>query len=348
MWIALGLIVAAACAALLVVARSSEPATPLTLGTYKYGACVECSPELGPSGIDAYARWLGTNRLLYAEDNLGDTYWEFFEKGWPDSFRQWSAWKAQNPARRLVLAVPFFVKEQAGSNPDRIAACARGEYDAHYAAMARNLREAGLDDSILRIGWEAQGDWATWSYRNNPADWRACWRHIAEAAKREAPTLRTNWNVGDDIGGTRTDMRDSVAIAGFDAFYPGNDVVDEIGIDTYETPHVKDYGVFFNNDIGNLGWFAQQAKRLGKPLSFPEWGLWDSQKLDRPDGSRDDPTYIERMYAWMTDPSNNVAWAAYFDVNPDSSSYHQLQSDWQSGTVFPRASARFRQLFGAS
>lgn len=316
------------------------------LGTYKYGACVECPAGLGPDGVDAYDRWLDSSRLLYAEDNLGDTYWDFFEKGWPDSFRQWGVWKAQNPARRLVLAVPFYVKDEPGSDRDRIAACARGDYNAHYAAMARNLAAAGLGDSILRIAWEAQGDWAPWSYRNDPTNWRACWRNVASSAKQVTPTLRTNWNVGDDIGGTRSDMRDSVAIAGFDAFYPGSDVVDEIGIDTYATPPITDYATFFGDEVGNLGWFVQQANRLGKPLSFPEWGLWDSRQLDRPDGSRDDPVYIQRMYTWMTDPDHRVAWAAYFDVNADVNAYHQLQPDWQEGTVFPRASQRFRELFG--
>jgi hypothetical protein len=345
--IAAGLVVAAVCATLLAAAGSPAPPTNLVLGTYKFGACVECNPGTGPDGVDAYARWLGSDRLVYAEDNVGDTYWEYFETGWPDSFRQWSDWRTKDPSRRLVLAVPLFVSEEPSSNREKIAACARGDYDAHYAALSRNLRAANLGDSILRIGWEAHANWQPWSYRNNPTDWRACWRRIASTVKREVPTLRANWNVGDDVGGTRTYMRDSVAIAGFDAFYPGNDVVDEIGIDTYDTPRIKNYSAFFNDDVGNLGWFVLQAKRLGKPLSFPEWGLWDSQALDRSDGSGDDPDFIARMYAWMTDPDHHVAWAAYFDANVDATANHQLQPDWQDGTRFPRASEQFRQLFGA-
>jgi hypothetical protein len=301
---------------------------------------------LGPAGVDSYARWLGTDRVVYAQDNLGDTYWEYFEHGWPDSFRQWAVWKSVRPERRLVLAVPLYVAAEPGSDHDRIATCANGGYDEHYRAMARNLRLAGLGDSTLRIAWEAHGTWAPHSYRNNVRDWRACWRRVAMTVKAETPTLRTNWNVGDDVGGTRTDMRDSVAIAGFDNFYPGNDVVDEIGIDSYATPQIVDYSTFFNDDVGNLGWFVQLATDLDKPLSFPEWGLWDSRNLDRADGSRDDPTYVEQMHAFMSEPGNRVAWASYFDVNVNATTHHQLQPYWNGGTVFPASSSRFRELFG--
>ena len=54
------------------------------------------------------------------------------------------------------------------------------------------------------------------------------------------------------------------------------------------------------------------------------------------------------MHAWMTDPANNVAWAAYFDINVNGTVMHQLQPDWEEGTVFPQASARFRALFGSA
>lgn len=329
---------------------------PLILGGYKFGACLgeECPPDIGPPGVDSYARWLDSDRVLYGEDNVGDTYWDLFEQGWPDSFRQWAEWKAQQPGRRLVLGVPFFVEQEPDlTQPyyERIAMCARGEFDRHYTALGQNLVAAGLGDTIVRIAWESHGDWAPWSYRNNLDDWRNCWRRVALTIKAAAPDVRTNWNVGDDNGGQRTDMIDSINERGFDNFYPGDDVVDEIGIDTYNAPRVVDYDALFGDHVGELGWFARIGRERGKPLSFPEWGLWDTMALDMAEGSRDDVEYIERMHAWMTDPANNVVWACYFDINltaNDPTVAHQLQPDWDSGTVFPRASARFRELFGGS
>lgn len=324
----------------------AEPGTGhLVLGTYKFGACLDCEPRFGPAGFDAYAEWLRNPWLRYAQDNTGDSYWELFERGWPGSFMQWRAWKEAAPGRRLVLAVPLFADEAPGTNAERIAACARGEYDAHYTALATNLQAANLGDSILRIAWEANQDWGAWSYHFNPNDWRACWRRAAQAVKQVAPTLQTNWNVSADGAGA-TYMRDALDLRGFDNFYPGDDVVDEIGVDFYGAPQITDWRTVFSDEVGRLGWFVRLAKEHGKPLSVPEWGLWDNATLSWDDGSRDDAMYIEKMHGWLTDPAHGVAWASYFDVNLDNNTKHQLQPDWADGTVFPKASARFRELFG--
>jgi hypothetical protein len=298
--------------------------------------------------VDLYAEWLGSTQVLYAEDNVGDSYWEYFEQGWPDSFRQWKEWKDARSGRRIVFAVPFYVDDEPGTDGERIGACARGAYDGHYRALGENLVAAGLGDSIVRIAWESHGTWQKWSYRSNPDDWRSCWRRVAQTMKAAAPELRTNWNVGDDNGGTRPDMAASVRLRGFENYYPGDDVVDEIGIDTYDAPRITDYDSMFGDRIGSLGWFVTKSREHGKPLSFPEWGLWDSPNLDQPDGSGDDPEYIEQMHGWMTDPANNVAWATYFDINVEGKVMHQLQPDWEDGTVFPEASARFKALFGSA
>ena len=56
------------------------------------------------------------------------------------------------------------------------------------------------------------------------------------------------------------------------------------------------------------------------------------------------------MRAFISDPANNVAWHCYFDVNaPDG--HHQLSPGVgerrENVTVeFPKAAARFRELFG--
>jgi hypothetical protein len=317
----------------------------LVLGTYKFGACADCEPHFGPAGFDSYAAWLNNDQLKYAQDNTGDDYWARFEQGWIGSFEQWQKWKEAAPGRRLVLAVPFFAREEPGDDRSRIAACARGGYDGHYAALARNLEAENLGDSILRIAWEANQDWAPWSYHLNPDDWRACWRRVAQTMKAVTPTLLTNWNVSADGAGA-TYMREAVELRGFDNFYPGDDVVDEIGIDFYGAPQIRDWDLVFSDQVGTLGWFVALAKQHGKPLSVPEWGLWDNAAKDWQYGSRDDPVYIEQMFFWLTDPANGVAWASYFDVNVDAETQHQLQPRWGGGTVFPKASARFRELFG--
>ena len=85
----------------------------------------------------------------------------------------------------------------------------------------------------------------------------------------------------------------------------------------------------------------------GKPLAIPEWGLVSSENGH---GGLDNVLFIERMKAFITDPANNVAWHCYFDVNaPDH--HHQVspgvgEHGQPEKTEFPRAAARFVELFG--
>ncbi len=68
-------------------------------------------------------------------------------------------------------------------------------------------------------------------------------------------------------------------------------------------------------------------------------GVWG-----RPDGigGSDDPDYIQRMYDFITDKSNNVAYASYFEYDYPSDSdggKHSLEDS------FPNSAAKFKQLF---
>lgn len=323
----------------------------LALGVFKDGACARndaCARTNGPAGADSYAAWLGSDRVLIGQDNTGDDSggptWTYFEQGWPDSFSQWREWKAAKPGRRLALATPMFLNFEPGTNAQKITTCAQGGYDSHYRALATSLRNNNLGDTSVRIGWEAHFDGAMpWSYFNNPNDWKACWRRIAQQMKSVEPNLKMNWNMGDDGA-----MAAAVNLRGFDNFYPGDDVVDELGVDTYAVNGLtNDYNAYFGNGIGMMGWWSQLATQRNKPLTVPEWGLWDNRAKNFSGGSGDDAVYIQRMYDWMTNPANKVSWAAYFDYNVGDYPVHQLQPNWGSGTVYPNASAKFKQLFGS-
>lgn len=63
----------------------------------------------------------------------------------------------------------------------------------------------------------------------------------------------------------------------------------------------------------------------------------------RPDGigGHDNPDYIQRMYDFITDPDNNVAYAAYFeyDYTDGQGGSHSLEDS------FPNSAAKFKELF---
>jgi hypothetical protein len=97
-----------------------------------------------------------------------------------------------------------------------------------------------------------------------------------------------------------------------------------------------------------LAFWSQFARRHGKSLGIPEWGV--NNRVDRKEqhSGLDNAYFIEQMHRFITDPTNNVVFHCYFDVKaPDG--HHQL-SPGASGTEkteFPQATARFKKLFGA-
>ena len=79
--------------------------------------------------------------------------------------------------------------------------------------------------------------------------------------------------------------------------YPGDDVVDIIGMDVYaETWDAstsdpdKRFAYFLDQPFG-LKWHRDFAREHGKPISYPEWGVGT-----RPDGHGvgDDPVFMEK------------------------------------------------------
>ena len=49
-------------------------------------------------------------------------------------------------------------------------------------------------------------------------------------------------------------------------------------------------------------------------MTLPEWGLWQREDGH---GGGDNPFFIEKMHAFITDPANNIAYQGYFDVDTD-------------------------------
>ena len=151
------------------------------------------------------------------------------------------------------------------------------------------------------------------------------------------------------------------------ASYPGDDVVDYIGLDLYDVswaggtyPYPVPCDDACRLDHQKKAWASFQAPALanflkfsklhGKPLSVPEWGLIDN-KPGLPGGG-DNPYYIGRMLDFILNPDNNVAYASYFDV--DTSENNMQLSDISSDdshhskiTKAPLGAALFRSTIQA-
>ncbi|MCP2335163.1 glycoside hydrolase family 26 protein [Actinomadura rupiterrae] len=277
------------------------------------------SDSEGVQRIPAFQQWLGS------PVDVGHTYlpgvsWSDIE-GAPEVLWPWLTWKRANPEKLFVLNVPMLPRNEARlsdrSVAKQLAAGARGDYDRHFRALAAKLTSGGAGDAILAPGWEMNGNTYTSRCFPNPDAWRAYWRRIV-TAMRAVPGARFRF--------------DFTTSRGLDAIpwtrcYPGDDVVDIIGTDSYDQPAGADFDHFVTEPYG-LADQANFGAAHGKPLSFPEWGLFRNS---------DDPDFVKGMHHWIT--THRVVYQTITDYCP-----HGV---WRCGQN-PRSSATFRKLFGPS
>jgi hypothetical protein len=325
-----GLVALVVIAAIVLIARpggstdSKSQAAGVPLGVFR---------QTDSAKVAAFETWLGrpVNDVV---DFSARSNWNDIAK--PDYLlKEW-----QNTKYRLIYAVPMLPTDE-GATMD---AGATGAYDAYFTTLAEGLVKTGQPNAILRIGWEFNLSSWPWSIENEKV-YVAYFRHIV-TAMRSVPGQRfqIDWNVNNGQ-------------SAYDAqwYYPGDDVVDSIGVDAYDvTGAVYPYPAncdaacrlatqkkawaehIYGGDRG-LKYWAAFAKTHGKPMSLPEWGLWQ-----RPDGTGggDDPYYLQQMYNFITDKANNVSYQAYFEFNYGADGSHSLEES------FPASARLYRKLFG--
>ena len=295
---------------------------------------------------DLYSAWL-ERPLMMGQSHQGKDGWARVEgEGW--ALAPWSRWVNAAPNRVLNLSVVMIPAISGVS----LSQCAAGAYDAHYTALAVNLVKYKLHNSILRLGWEFDGDWMPWSSIGQPQNYAACFRRMVNAMRKvEGTQLKFDWNPNGDI--QAAEMLPA---------YPGDDFVDFVGTDLYDVswasgtfPYPANCDDACRLDRQQKAWASFQAPGLAtiltfarahhKPISIPEWGLiGNGPNLP---GGGDNPYYIRKMLEFIFDPANNVAYSSYFDVNTSENNI-QLSTLNSGGspnvTKAPVASALFLQI----
>jgi hypothetical protein len=295
----------------------TEPAeNPVPTGVYRPGTSI--------ANIEAYEAFLGMppgTTVSYVLDFMLDQpAWDQFEAGAlqktansADSSADATGWAGQLGGRTLMLGVPACV---GGTTWAREAA---GENDAHWQALGTTLVNAGLGSTVLRIGREFNGSWYPWQVaEGGQADYIAGYSHVVSVLDSlPGAEFTFMWNPTIGVGNLNR--------TGTESCYPGDDVVDVIGVDLYDFANPP--GIYPPDTVvrtaaqqqtcwhsyltewdGLTGW-QSLATNHGKPLAYPEWGLvlWrtGSQYL----GGGDNPVFIEGMATWMKD---NPAWMGAF------------------------------------
>lgn len=274
--------------------------------------------RVGVDAVGAFASWLDRD-VLVGRTYLPGRSWDDLEG--PDwALDPWSAWRAARSKRMLAVNVPMVAPNEPPVSDDAAAGLLRqgadGSYDGHFRTLAERLVQRRAGDAVIVLGWEMNGTTYSGRCAPDPRAWREYWRRIV-AVMRSVPGQRFRFDFAPTRG--------AQAIP-WPQCYPGDDVVDIVGMDNYDQRPGRTFDEFIAQPYG-LQAQADFAAAHGKPLSYPEWGLYDFG---------DDPGYVRDMYSWLV--THDVAYQSITDYCPHG--VWSCQANPASGRVY-------RQLFGA-
>ncbi|MFD8347424.1 glycoside hydrolase family 26 protein [Streptomyces coelicoflavus] len=276
-------------------AAAGEPAAPATEPGPEAAPAPEPGPEAapafgayldyGPRGVArmaALSHWLGGAELRVGHTYLPGDRWSNIE-GAPGFLDVWADWRTRKADRMLVLNVPMMERNEEHVDDDEVRELLRqgaaGRFDHHFRALAERLVALKVPDTVLVLGWEMNGTTYTHRCGPDPEAWKTYWKRIV-TTMRAVPGQKFRFDFAPSRG------RDAVP---WTQCYPGDDTVDIIGMDSYDQPR----GMTFDEQVKEpygLQAHVDFAKAHGKPVSYPEWGLFRNG---------DNAAYMRGMLAWM-------------------------------------------------
>jgi len=210
----------------------TPPEGKLYHGVIPVADALQGATDVSPQALDDYEAAVGQPvAYVYFDDE-----WSI-SRAFPSETAGWIRARGAVPFVRLMLRsqrVPLVTDPVF--TLDRIIA---GEFDADLGAWADQANAFGTP-LIVEYGTEVNGDWNPWSAPYNggldvgPAKFRAAYRHIVELMRPRAPNI--TWALhyaGQSFPGG--DPRNVPA-----AYYPGDDVVDWVGISAYGSERSND------------------------------------------------------------------------------------------------------------
>jgi hypothetical protein len=279
------------------------------------------------ASTQAFATWLGRTPTV-VNDYIPDA-------GWNDPTPYLHPW--QGSPWTMTFGVPML--PPGGTLADGAA----GVYDAHFQQLAQKLIDEGLNDAILRIGFEFNGNWFRWRAAADPTSWVAYWQRIVLVMRGVAGTnFKFDWTV---LCGTLEIPAPQV--------WPGDAYVDYIGLNVFDNgapgyypipdgaspadvknrrEHAWDYKL--RQSYGLNFWLLYAASH-DKYISIPEWGLVDPVF----NSGGDNTVFIRSMHDWTEHA--NVVYQSYFNSDGTLGDSRLMPT-----TQFPNAAALYQQLFG--
>ncbi|MGW7071146.1 glycoside hydrolase family 26 protein [Streptomyces sp. NPDC054855] len=260
---------------------SASPPVSKPVSKPAFGAYLTYGPQ-GVERMTELSEWLGGAELSVGHTYLPGDRWSNIE-GAPNFLESWAEWRREKDDRLFVLNVPMMERneERVGDWEVRslLQRGAAGEFDRHYRALAERLVKLDIPDTVVVLGWEMNGTTYTHRCGPDPESWKKYWKRIV-TTMRSVPGQKFKFDFTPNRG------RDAIP---WTQCYPGDDVVDIVGMDSYDQPTGTDFAEQVSEPYG-LKEHVEFAKAHGKEISYPEWGLFRNG---------DNEEYMRKMLAWM-------------------------------------------------
>ena len=272
-----------------------------------------------PAGAAAFATW--RDRPLDVVDawSARATWAQIDDPTW--LYQRW-----QGKPYTMAFGVPMLPENVPGVS---LQACANGAYNAYWREFGTVISSYGLGTSIIRLGWEFNGNWYVWQ-ATDPTAWAHCWQQIVTSARSTAPKLQWDWDVN---------RGESKGLANPVLAYPGNTYVSMIGIDSYDSwpsaTTAAGWQVQLNGPQG-LNYWLKFAKAHGKLLSVPEWGSMATGT----NAGGDDVKFVDDMREFFAVNASEIAFEANFQGTQSTTG-----GSYGPGTSLPKASAAYKAGF---
>jgi hypothetical protein len=173
----------------------------------------------GPINVNSYSAWLKKNVVYGLEFEADQTWTHIAGESW--WLEPWSNWVNSAPGRTLIISIPMIPQAPASAN---IKDGANGAYNQYFTTLAQQLVKNKLASTILRIGWEFNGNWYRWSAVPGCNYWIQYFVNIVKVMKAvPGNQFKVIWNPNN--GWTAVNATNC---------YPGNEYVDYVGIDCYD------------------------------------------------------------------------------------------------------------------
>ena len=253
------------------------------------------------------------------------------------SFTAGSFWRGNAKLAPLaVVSLPLLTTDTQG----QFAQCAAGAFDSYWRQIGANIKAAGTQGTVVRLGWEANigSDNHPWGVDtpDQIPSFVQCWRHAAVQLKSTAPGVLLEWTSSKKTSNTSINVLD---------MNPGDDVVDIWGVHYYDSGPEKNtqtlwdkyYTMTFNGGPWGLGSWLAAAQQHGKKLAVSEYAVW--QQDAQTAAQADDPVYVDNMYRFFKANAASIAYESYFNSMPDQ---HALCNADGTPTAYPNSATTYQ------